>query len=445
MTGSLKWRWPLGIALGTFLALNANGREIPSYDSQPARLLAREIVLRHTLTLDEPIRRQPLLAGRQAFGRDVDGHWRSRVSVIAALPAAALAWVLAGTGLVDLEAPLAPSLVAKLTASMLVSLAAVCAWIAACRWTSRERAALIALGFALGTGLWPTAGQTLWQHATAIAALMGAVALLAQSAPCGLARGAAVGALVGVAIGARLPVAPLGLAVLCAAGIALGPRRAWVLIAAIPPIALAAGLEARWFGVLYGGATALEQLHGKIHGVDGSFGARPWEGLAGLLVSPSRGLLIYSPVTLVAIAGVASAWRAGVRDVRFWSGVGAAMQLAAYSTYSVWWGGHTYGPRYALDLLPALVPLAASGIEWVLDRPVWRWLAAAALAWSLAVSATGAFCHPSGRWNNHPGDIDTHHRRLWQWRDPQILRCWQAGLSPQNFALFSREAVAPQP
>ena len=121
------------------------------------------------------------------------------------------------------------------------------------------------------------------------------------------------------------------------------------------------------------------------------------------------------------------------------------MQLAAYSTYSVWWGGHTYGPRYALDLLPALVPLAASGLEWLWPRAAWRWLAAAALTWSLAVSATGAFCYPADQWNTTPGDIDLRHRRLWQWRDPQILRCWHAGLSPQNFALFTRAAVNSQP
>ena len=40
-----------------------------------------------------------------------------------------------------------------------------------------------------------------------------------------------------------------------------------------------------------------------------------------------------------------------------------------------------------------------------------------------------------------PVDVDTNHERLWDWRDSQIVRCWQRGFSPQNFALFSREAL----
>jgi hypothetical protein len=65
-------------------------------------------------------------------------------------------------------------------------------------------------------------------------------------------------------------------------------------------------------------------------------------------------------------------------------------------------------------------------------------LGAAALAWSIAVAATGAFVYPHDRWNTDPVSVDRHHERLWDWSDPQIVRCWKAGPSPVNFTLFER-------
>ena len=73
------------------------------------------------------------------------------------------------------------------------------------------------------------------------------------------------------------------------------------------------------------------------------------------------------------------------------------------------------------------------------------WKPAAALAASRDTTATGAFCYPHDRWNSDPRDIDGDHARLWSVSDAQILRCWKAGLSPQNFGLFDRAAVRQIP
>ena len=62
---------------------------------------------------------------------------------------------------------------------------------------------------------------------------------------------------------------------------------------------------------------------------------------------------------------------------------------------------------------------------------------AVALAWSIGMSATGAFFYPNDAWNMSPDDIDSHHERLWAWSDPQFVRCWREGPSPQNFQLFA--------
>jgi hypothetical protein len=89
-----------------------------------------------------------------------------------------------------------------------------------------------------------------------------------------------------------------------------------------------------------------------------------------------------------------------------------------------------------LDVVPFLVPLAAAGIG-AREVPRPGMFAAALLAaWSIAISATGAFVFPNERWNLTPDDVDRHHERLWDWSDTQILRAWQSDPSPQNFSLF---------
>ncbi|MEP6593369.1 MAG: hypothetical protein ABJC51_06745, partial [Acidobacteriota bacterium] len=167
--------------------------------------------------------------------------------------------------------------------------------------------------------------------------------------------------------------------------------------------------------------------------------------LAGLLISPSRGLLIFSPVVLVAAAGVRSALRETWASPLRWCAAALAIQYLVYGSYAVWWGGHTYGPRYMLDLLPLTVPLAAAAMARLPWPPLATAAAVVALAWSLLVAGTGAFCYPNDQWNSSPTDVDRNHVRLWDWSDNQIQRCWKAGHSPQNFALFVSSARRVQP
>jgi hypothetical protein len=98
-----------------------------------------------------------------------------------------------------------------------------------------------------------------------------------------------------------------------------------------------------------------------------------------------------------------------------------------------------------LDVLPLLVPVAAAFVSSLRLTPVKRAIAAAALAWSVIVAATGAFEYPNERWNVDPRDVDRSHERLWDWSDLQIVRCWERGPDPMNFRLMSRAAARYQP
>ena len=440
----------MGLALGMLVLYNANGREIPNYDSQPTKYAARELLLRGTLSLNYVVGRTPELAKRSAFVETANGRYRSAYSPVPPVMAATVTWPFWKLGVIDIRAPLAPGLMAAATSSLLVSLAVVFAFFTSRVRVSPARAFWIALALGAGTGFWPTASQTLWQHESAIFGLsLAAYAANAQLSTSNSQRRerstrsvfefwwppVLLGIGLGLAGASRLQLAPIVVTMLVGAVAFAGWRRALMAAAfaaaVVTPVLVTNYL---WFGSMLGAAPLLEALHETVHATSGSFSLQS-DGFAGLLVSPSRGLLIYSPVVAVALIGAARAMQENWRTPHRWLLIAATAQFVLYSLYSVWWGGHTYGPRYMLDVLPLLVPAATFGIEMLRTRPRIA-LASVALAWSIAVSAVGAFNYPEGRWNNQPEDVDLHHERLWDWSDTQIVRTWQGGSSQQNFTLL---------
>ena len=66
ITGRDRWIAAAIVAV-LLLAYNANGREIGSYDSQPTKFAARELLLKGTLTLNHVVGATPAYAERMAF------------------------------------------------------------------------------------------------------------------------------------------------------------------------------------------------------------------------------------------------------------------------------------------------------------------------------------------------------------------------------------------
>lgn len=434
--------WQAALLFLSLVAIyNSNGREIGSYDSQPAKFAALAVAERGSMTLNPLIQRVPQYAERSAFALDRSGHYRSAYSPVPILFGGVTAWILMTVFRVDLEAPLAANLVAALTASLLTAGAVVLVFLTLRAMTRTSTAWWVAIGLGLGTNYWETVSRTLGQHESVAFGLALTVfawtrpAAALRALPCWL--GAA-----GLAIAATARLQTLPIAFVLLAG--LLRRVGWR--AAVPPAAFVgaavlalAALQQHWFGNPLGAVPRLESLHPTIHAVTGSISATPWIGAAGLLVSPSRGLFIYSPVVLIALAGMVTGAPAFRDRGIAWLSAAAIVEFCVYAAYSVWWGGHTFGPRYLLDVLVLLTPSAAIALETIVRSRPRRAACALALGWSLIVSGTGAFF--SDPWNTSPDDVDRHHERLWDWRDPQIVRAWHAGLSPQNFSLFDRATV----
>jgi hypothetical protein len=179
------------------------------------------------------------------------------------------------------------------------------------------------------------------------------------------------------------------------------------------------------FGSLQGGYARLTEWSTPLVG-----------GLTGLFLSPSRGLLVYSPVLAFALVGLALGCRGPHGRLFRWLALGFGACAVLLARFWIWWGGHSFGPRYFTDFLP-LFALALA--------PVWGHLAASAslrgtmlalATLSVFVQAVGAFYHPSPRavdWNTSPADVDDAPHRLWDWHDSQILRLLTNGPHPPGF------------
>jgi hypothetical protein len=213
------------------------------------------------------------------------------------------------------------------------------------------------------------------------------VARIAAWSACGLALGAAVLT--------RVAVAPMAMVIAVAALVQLARGRGSRglladLIAFAVPLAACLALflwlnHARFGGVFRTGYEA---------GFLGLLFARPpWLGLAGLLVSPGRGLVWMAPGLLLLVfalqGGELSPEQRGQR--RAWGLALAASALVCFALLAGmpgWHGAWTYGPRYLLPLLP----LAWLGVAFALERARgWRLgLATALFALGLAVQLPAA-------------------------------------------------------
>jgi hypothetical protein len=150
------------------------------------------------------------------------------------------------------------------------------------------------------------------------------------------------------------------------------------------------------------------------------------EGATGTLFSPNRGLFVFSPWVAVAL-GVAAipavARRLVAQGVITWLLLSLVPYFLILSKYSVWWGGHCFGPRYWIDVMPLFAIIFAFGLDWMLTHSrALVMLSAFTVAFSIGVHAIGAFRYPS-TWNHTPANVDLHHERLWDWSDTEVARC----------------------
>jgi hypothetical protein len=156
-----------------------------------------------------------------------------------------------------------------------------------------------------------------------------------------------------------------------------------------------------------------------------------WPALAGNLISPARGLLVYSPFLLLTIVGALAFIRSLARLPLFWLALAwLLLHLVSIARLGHWWGGWSYGPRLQTDALPAWVLLTV--LVWNQAnqslKPVVRQIALGGFAVLVAVSVLvhtrqGLYNPLTFAWNGWQAspNIDRFPEYLWDWTYPQFL------------------------
>jgi hypothetical protein len=293
---------------------------------------------------------------------------------------------------------------------------------------------IAAIAASLGSNLWTTGSQALWQHGPAAFCLVSTIALL-HPEPVSRSRLVLAGICAALLFACRLT--DVVFTVVVALWIARTQSRglAWFLPGPVAGAFILLSYNLLFFDSIAGGNRELEALHPQLHGVTGTLSGNLLGGAAGTLFSPSRGLLIFSPWIAVALvaACVPDVRRSiGAHRLITWLLLSLVPYLIIFSKYSVWWGGHCFGPRYWTDVIPLFAILLAFALDWMLKRArALLAVAALSIVYSIAIQFIGAFCYPS-TWNFKPANIDLHHERLWDWRDSEITRCLTEGFLPRG-------------
>ena len=327
--------------------------------------------------------------------------------------------VLSGAAALDLGMLLR---VGHLAAAFYETLAALLLWAVLRRITGERAALALVLLYFLGTSVRTISSQALWQHAGVHLAVAVALWLVISARVISLRAEFVAGLASGLGgvvrqttalVAPFLPGVHMGVTV-------DGGRRAGHVVAALAGVALGV-LPLLIFNAIVLG-DAFEQ----------GYGAKPFDllavptGLLGLLVSPSRGIFVYEPWTVLAllsmiIAAFANTTRGNMsRRISGFVVLWFAF-LLIYATYAEWWGGRVFGPRFLDDLAPVLIVGLAWGVAggWFAYGPmrVLLWLSA---AWSLLIFNAAAFVYDQ-RWDTVPVNVNDDPSKIFDWTDPQWL------------------------
>ena len=291
-------------------------------------------------------------------------------------------------------------------------------------------ALLVALAFAFGTSMTSTASRALWSHTPAALFVMVALYFLQLfedhpewREPQLTRRGATCAFACGLALGLAYFSRPTGILPLGVLVVALFVRRALAGLAAAVGAAIPIGVLVVIYSAALGKPLQTYYDFGKGK-PPGTF----FVGLAGDLVSPARGLFVWSPFVLIALWSTARAVRHPARDrVLSCCAVVVVLHWLSIATLRPWWAGWSVGPRLFTEALPFLMVLVADSFLMLRSwRPSGekRWayaIVGACIMFSLFVNVRAATHFSVQRWNFVPQNIDHNPSRPWDWSDPQFL------------------------
>jgi hypothetical protein len=416
-----------------FLLFNANFRLIAVGDSYPARFIPFTVWSRGTVALD----------GLAAWVRmdhpypywvmtSRQGELISAYPLVTPLLATPLYYpavkLLDARGWTPERVHRVAEVMEKLAASFLTSAGVALLYLLLRRRAPRGDALLLTAAFAAGTSTWAICSQALWQHGPAQLLLV--VALLALTGERVSAGALAVG---GIACGLMVANRPPDAFFAGALALHVLVRERW---RAGTFLAAAAAATLPFLGYNLWATGHLQGAYAMHLARLPRFFATPLpEGIAGLLVSPGKGLFVYSPFLLFLF--VRPARLLGdprLRPLTIALAAALALQLAIFGSTDIR-GGFAFGTRYLTDMLPILMFFLVPAVTSL--RAPGRAIFAGLVVVAVAIQVVGAFRYPQGgsdwlMYAARPGDGHPT-RTVWSVRSSPIVVEARAGWAPMTF------------
>jgi hypothetical protein len=407
-----RLRSPLVLFLGVVFVYSLNGQTAISGDTFPARYLPLSLLREFSFDLDEfPFLYEPQLP---YFLQRINGHIISTYppwAAVLALPIYLLP-VLGGLTpqshlLIELE---------KVSATLITAMSVVIFFLALRRLTRENIAWVIAVVYAFGTSSFSTSSQALFQH--------GSSQLFLSLTLYGLVRGLdepKYSAYAGFALAGAIICRPVnGVIALPIGAYMLQERRDQLikfLLAVLPFFLLFMAYNIHYFGSPFTtGFIARAVSPSSFWKESPHLLSTPlFEGVIGVLASPGRGLLIYSPVFVFSFIGMAMVWRESGHVPLKYLSLAPFLSIMLTAKWMAWWGGHSYGPRLLADITPILCLYLYPPFEWSQGKALLKAALMGLCGLSIGLHALGAF--GDGSWNYTPINVDSAPKRLWSWVD----------------------------
>ncbi|MEX1118039.1 MAG: hypothetical protein WEB60_04515 [Terrimicrobiaceae bacterium] len=404
------------VVIPTFVFYNIKSSLHGSGDSQPVLMIAASLLNEGNLELSEYLTTE---------GEIPYYLTETSTGIYSSYPAGMLGFALplaTASKIVGakIEMPRVRNRIEKLTASIVVAASLGLFLLIALHIVPVKAAGLTTLFLGVGSAMFSTVGQGLWQHGGVI---LGSLLVLLiefrsqrQPRPADLwIQGFTCAFMMACRLSSVLFLAPFLLWVFVRS-----PRRAIGIF-------LVAIISFFPWGALYG------SIYPSIFGPStGQITARLWNSPAteavAVLLSPGRGFFIYQPWALLAfmplIPIVRRQWAESTnypvpRGWVIFCAVVIFAHIFLVSSWGMWWGGHCWGSRLLSEAVPFVALLCLPGIAFCLRLPLSRF----ALIFLLVVSALLHLPHimfNANVWNGR-ADVDSHPERLWSWSDAPFL------------------------
>ncbi|MDB9445003.1 protein O-mannosyl-transferase family [Anabaena sp. CS-542/02] len=292
--------------------------------------------------------------------------------------------------------------------------------------------------FAFATNTWMTSSQGLWQHGISNLALVSIIFCLLKANRAKKHHRNKWLILAGIACGLLPGIRPTSAVYTIGAIIysVFTYRRQAIflfsgLITAVPSIVW----NLYYFNNLVGGYSSSHLFSESPYSLNNFI-----ESSLGTLISPGRGLLIFSPILVYSLLGAYQICQRKYDqdDLIGCMSVAGFILLFSYFLYRFWWAGHSYGPRFMTDILPIFCYLISYYLVNIFPKvlPNYKIISLKLFIFitlglfSTLVQLAGAFAYnPGVLWNAIPLNVDLYHHRLWDIKDSQIERNMRASLN----------------